>query len=86
MNLCCEEYKQLIEENIKRVYFYNDLCYDEKFKNIKNIIFINTDNNELLVQELFIKCVPYFKIYKNGENIENLFGTYKNIVNILKMF
>jgi hypothetical protein len=93
-----EEYrKQINSKSIFIVFFYNlrytelknkiDILRTQCIKNYHNDIFcfIDCDNysNNKLIESLFIKSVPLFHIYKNRELIEEIFGNYDNIYNII---
>jgi hypothetical protein len=80
--------------NVVILYFYSDEFIElnqkmEYFKNIFNpnfvFITINYLENEDLITNLFIKSIPLFRIYKNSEFIEEIFGTYNNIENIINL-
>lgn len=93
-----EKYWELINsKSIFIIFFYNfryvelknriDILRNKCIKNYHNDIFCfidseNSSNNKLL-ETLFIKSVPLFHIYKNGELIEEIFGTYDNICSII---
>ena len=79
------------------IYLYSNLCDTCKklepkleklvYDNNNNIIFlkINEDNNDL-IKYLDITTYPVFRIYKNSSLIQEIFGTYNNIIEILKNF
>ena len=88
-----EFYSLIKKKNIYIVYFTNN-----EFKTLNNnisilskeideskFLIIDIDQNKKLVEELFIKSIPFFYIYKNGKLIEEIFGNYKNINNIIKL-
>ena len=87
-----EEYNNYIENNrIMMFYFYGDEFnnLNSKIKTFENennynLIWINYKNNSDLIETLFIKSVPLFRIYKNNKFIEEIFGNYGNIKDILK--
>jgi len=63
---------------------FNDL--NNKIKCLKhNILFIDSNINHTIIESLNIKCVPLFHIYKNGTLIEEIFGTYPNIIDIIRL-
>jgi len=79
------------QKNINIVFFTN-----EKFSELNNIIkeqskslgesqflFIDTNKDEHLIKSLNIKSVPLFYIYKDGDLIEEVFGNYSNICEII---
>jgi hypothetical protein len=50
-----------------------------------NFLFIDTDKEVDLIEELNIKSVPLVRIYKNGNLIEEIFGSYTNICDIIRL-
>ena len=79
------------QKNINIVFFTN-----EKFSELNNIIkeqskslgeshflFIDTNKDQHLIKSLNIKSVPLFYIYKDGDLIEEVFGNYSNICEII---
>ena len=88
------EFNSLIKQkNIFIVYFTNSE-FEILNNNIEilskkmgepNFLIIDIDKNKKLVENLFIKSIPFFYIYKNGELIEEIFGNYKNINDIIKL-
>lgn len=53
---------------------------------LKNKIMIIDSNKHLdIIKELNIKSVPLIHIYKNGKLIEEIFGTYSNICDIIRL-
>lgn len=48
-----------------------------------NFLFIDTDKEINLIEKLNIKSVPLVHIYKNGKLIEEIFGSYTNICEII---
>jgi len=53
--------------------------------NSNKIMFIDTDNELDIIEKLNIKSVPLFYIYKNETLIEEIFGTYTNICDIIRL-
>jgi len=49
------------------------------------IMFIDSNAELDLIDELNIKSVPLIHIYKNGKLIEEIFGTYTNICDIIRL-
>lgn len=49
------------------------------------IMFIDSNAELDLIDELNIKSVPLIHIYKNGKLIEEIFGTYTNICDIISL-
>tara|TARA_Y100000022_G_C13141601_1_gene325222 strand:- start:311 stop:595 length:285 start_codon:yes stop_codon:yes gene_type:complete len=87
-----ENYFDLINNNdLVILYFYSD-DFEELNNDINifesendfSVIKINYKENINLIDKLFIKSVPLFRIYKNHKLIEEIFGNYNNIINILK--
>ena len=88
------EFNSLIKQkNIFIVYFTNSE-FEILNNNIEilskkmgepNFLIIDIDKNKKLVENLFINSIPFFYIYKNGELIEEIFGNYKNINDIIKL-
>ena len=50
-----------------------------------NFLFIDTDKEIELIEKLNIKSVPLVHIYKNGKLIEEIFGSYTNICDIIRL-
>ena len=75
------------------VYFTNEDFgeLNNKISGIKNsidksnVLFIDTDKEVELIDELNIKSVPLVHIYKNGNLIEEIFGSYTNICDIIRL-
>ena len=66
----------------------NKIKHDCTINNLNNIfLYIDCENKENLelIEELFIKSVPLFHIYKNNLMIEEIFGNYKNIEQIINL-
>jgi hypothetical protein len=93
------ELKNVILNNkLVILYFYSD---DFKLLNDKMAQFNNNNNNnnnnkykfikinyifnENIIDKMCIKSVPLFRIYKNQEFIEEIFGNYDNIIDIIKI-
>lgn len=80
------------------IYLYSNLCdtcnnlkskLDKLvYNNNSNIIFLKIDveNDTELVKYLDITTYPVFRIYKNYVMLEEIFGTYDNIIQILESF
>ena len=100
MNSNIEQYKYTVNElkniilNNKLVilYFYSDdfkLLNDkmEQFNNNNNYKFIKINYilNETIIDKMFIKSVPLFRIYKNTDFIEEIIGNYDNIIDTIKI-
>ena len=86
-------YNKLISKNdISIIYFFSK---DFNILNIKineikklypeNINYIDIDKEYDIISKLNIKSAPLFRIYKNNEIIEEIFGNNPDIVNILKV-
>jgi hypothetical protein len=75
------------------VYFTNEDFRElnNKIRGLKNsldksnFLFIDTDKEGDLIEELNIKSVPLVHIYKNGNLIEEIFGSYTNICDIIRL-
>lgn len=75
------------------VYFTNNDFHElnTKIEDLKNSIgeskcmIIDSNQDLELIEELNIKSVPLFHIYKNGKLIEEIFGTYNNICDIIRL-
>ena len=73
------------------IYFTNENFTElnTKISNLKktldksNFLFIDTDKEINLIEKLNIKSVPLVHIYKNGKLIEEIFGSYTNICEII---
>ena len=90
-------YNYIKNNNLVIVFFYsnNYPLLIEKINKIKHECTINYLNNIFLyidceneanlelIEELFIKSIPLFHIYKNNRMIEEIFGNYKNIEQII---
>ena len=80
-------------KDISVVFFTNmcflDLNYKIKTLSIEldesNFLFIDSNTEIDIIERLNIKSVPLFHIYKNGRLIEELFGSYTNICNIIRL-
>jgi thioredoxin-like negative regulator of GroEL len=46
---------------------------------------IDSDKHLDIIKELNIKSIPLIHIYKNGKLIEEIFGTYNNICDIIRL-
>ena len=80
------------------IYLYSNLCdtcnnlkpkLDKLvYNNNNNIIFfkINVEEDNELVRYLDITTYPVFRIYKNYIMLQEIFGTYDNIIEILQSF
>lgn len=85
--------------NLVIVFFYSDKypLLIQKINKIKNnctsnnlnniFLYIDCENKENfnLIEELFIKSIPLFRVYKNNIIIEEIFGNYKNIEQIINL-
>jgi thioredoxin-like negative regulator of GroEL len=56
-------------------------------KSISNSKFlvIDSDKEVEIIDALNIKSIPLIHIYKNGQLIEEIFGTYTNICDIIRL-
>ena len=81
------------QKNINIVFFTNKkfLELNDKIKEQSKILgeshflFIDTNRQSDLIKNLNIKSVPLFYIYKDGYLIEEVFGNYNNICEIIKL-
>lgn len=84
--------KLIKQKNIVIVYFYSidlesiniNINNNESYKD--NFLLIDILKENKLVKDLNIKSAPLFRIYKKGNLIEEIFGTYENINSILKSY
>ena len=81
-----------IKNNRLCVIYFTNKNFNElntKISNLKktldksNFLFIDTDKEINLIEKLNIKSVPLVHIYKNGKLIEEIFGSYTNICEII---
>jgi len=81
------------QKNINIVFFTND-TFSELNQTIKDqskilgkshFLFIDTNKECELIKNLNIKSVPLFHIYKDGILIEEVFGNYSNICEIIQL-
>ena len=66
----------------------NKIEYECTINHLNNIfLYIDCENEDSLelIEELFIKSIPLFHIYKNKIMIEEIFGNYKNIEQIINL-
>lgn len=83
---------------VKRPNIFVVLFTNKEFKNLNNninilskelnqtnFLIIDIDLNKKIIEDLFIKSIPFFHIYKNGKLIEEIFGNYKDIYNIIRL-
>lgn len=79
----------ITNNSIAVIYFTNSqfATLNNKIENLNsnNIMFIDTDNELDIIEKLNIKSVPLFHIYKNKSLIEEIFGTYTNICDIIRL-
>jgi len=81
------------QKNINIVFFTNKkfLELNDKIKEQSKILgeshflFIDTNREGDLIKNLNVKSVPLFYIYKDGYLIEEVFGNYNNICEIIKL-
>ena len=57
----------------------------QKSINDSKFLVIDSDKEVELIDELNIKSIPLIHIYKNGKLIEEIFGTYSNICDIIRL-
>jgi thioredoxin-like negative regulator of GroEL len=50
-----------------------------------NFLVINSNTNSNIIQQMNIKSIPMIYIYKNSKLIEEVFGTYNNICDIIRL-
>jgi len=50
-----------------------------------NFLVINSITNSNIIQQMNIKSIPMIYIYKNSKLIEEVFGTYNNICDIIRL-
>ena len=81
------------QKNINIVFFTNKkfLELNDKIKEQSKILgeshflFIDTNKEVDLIKNFNVKSVPLFYIYKDGYLIEEVFGNYNNICEIIKL-
>ena len=81
------------QKDINIVFFTNDRFSElntkirdqSKILGESHFLFIDTDKECDLIKNLNIKSVPLFYIYKDGKLIEEVFGTYNNICDIIRL-
>ena len=81
------------QKNINIVFFTNKkfLELNDKIKEQSKLLgeshflFIDTNREGDLIKNLNVKSVPLFYIYKDGYLIEEVFGNYNNICEIIKL-
>jgi thioredoxin-like negative regulator of GroEL len=81
------------QKDINIVFFTNDRFSElntkikdqSKILGESHFLFIDTDKECDLIKNLNIKSVPLFYIYKDGKLIEEVFGTYSNICDIIRL-
>ena len=81
------------QKDINIVFFTNDRFSElntkirdqSKILGESHFLFIDTDKECDLITQLNIKSVPLFNIYKNGKLIEEIYGTYNNICDIIRL-
>ena len=91
------EYNSWVNNNPNNfiiIYLYSNSCETcnklepllDNFNCNDKIIFlkINVDESNELIRILDITTYPVFRIYKNNLLINEIFGTYDNIIDILK--
>ena len=81
-----------VKNNRLCVIYFTNKDFNElntKINNLKktldksNFLFIDTDKEINLIEKLNIKTVPLVHIYKNGKLIEEIYGSYTNICEII---
>jgi hypothetical protein len=85
--------KFIQQKDINIVFFTNDRFSElntkirdqSKILGENHFLFIDTNKEVDLINKLNIKSVPLFYIYKDGKLIEELFGTYGNICDIIRL-
>jgi hypothetical protein len=50
-----------------------------------NFLVINSITNSNIIKQMNIKSIPMIYIYKNSKLIEEVFGTYTNICDIIRL-
>ena len=81
------------QKDINIVFFTNDRFSElnnkirdqSKILGESHFLFVDTKKECGLIKNLNIKSVPLFYIYKDGKLIEELFGTYSNICEIIRL-
>lgn len=81
------------QKDINIVFFTNDRFSElnnkirdqSKILGESHFLFVDTKKKCGLIKNLNIKSVPLFYIYKDGKLIEELFGTYSNICEIIRL-
>ena len=81
------------QKDINIIFFTNDkfselnnkISDKSKLLGVSHFLFVDTNKECDLIKKLNIKSVPLFYIYKDGKLIEELFGTYSNISEIIQL-
>ena len=86
------ELSNFINSNYLCVVLFTSNDFEKINNNIKNIneiknklMVINLDDNNIDLNDIFITSIPLVHIYKNKKLIEDIFGNYVNICNIIKL-
>jgi hypothetical protein len=70
---------------IEKINTIKDDCAINDLNNLFLYIDCENEENLELIEDLFIKSIPLFHIYKNNIMIEEIFGNYKNIEHIINL-
>jgi len=81
------------QKNINIVFFTNDKFLElnntikkqSKLLGESHFLFLDSNKELDLIKTLNIKSVPLFYIYKDGNLIEEIFGNYNNICEIIQL-
>ncbi|KAK9900774.1 thioredoxin [Cystobasidium minutum MCA 4210] len=57
---------------------FNQLAADEKYKDNALFVTLDVDEEEDIAQEVGIKAMPTFMVFKNGEKVDTFVGADKN--------
>ena len=85
--------KFIKQKDINIIFFTNDrfselnntIREQSKLLGESHFLFVDTNKELELITNLNIKSVPIFYIYKNGKLIEEVFGNYSNICDIIRL-
>lgn len=85
--------KFIQQKDINIVFFTNDrfselnntIREQSKLLGESHFLFLDTNKECDLIKRINIKSVPLFYIYKDGDLIEEVFGNYSNICEIIQL-
>ena len=83
-----------INKNIVSILIFtndNFEIFNKQLRNVSNIcdesnfLFINSNKSVNIINKMNIKSIPIIYIYKNSKLIEEVFGTYNNVSDIIRL-